>query len=462
LLILGLNNWNVKTCSALIPLNDSTGMKINSKLLKENAWNILELKISALLIEDGTIEFTYRKTNIGCFNEDTGSIQFNIGLQGIYNDEDKQSHRKTFSKELKKGRYDFSWLFALYGNYCFLTELVTYDLLQIKITPTNYAQTSCISCNGTYSKPGSESCIGCPANYKMTTDECTKCNEQEFSYPGENFCKTKPKCSKEYDVSKVLGNCINDVRQVTFKWREDVFCNKEISQLPKAKTEKCVMCHKGTHISSKSCVECPTGTYSDTENALTCKKCAEGMFAMPVKSFINITEIPDEFGNKCETINEGMDVCYFHSGWIAAKGSFTAHPYLPKGGKLILRKEVEVEENFGVLKVNYIAPSKDLKAEEIKIQVDGFTEMLDLETEEKTYRHTLSKGKHTIELIYEKTSEEQELIPAMITLLRIEGESGPSDYCASCQPGFYLSKGICIPCKAGYELNKEGNFILLA
>jgi len=386
-------------------------------------------------------------------------MQFNIDLQGVHNYLDKKSHKQTFSKELKKGRYDFSWLFAIYGNYCFLAELVTYDLLQIKITPTNYAQTSCISCNGTYSKPGSDSCIGCPANYEMTSEECTKCNEHEFSYPGENLCKPKPKCSEEYDTSEVLGDCINSVRQVSFKWKEDIFCNKEISQLPQTKTETCVMCPKGSYINSGTCIQCPSGTYTDTENASECKKCAEDMFAMPVKNFGNVTEVSKEFENKCEAANEGINTCYFHSGWIAAKGSFTAHPHLPKGAKLILKKEIEVKENFGVLSIRYIAPSKDLEAEELKIQVDGFTEILDLEKTEKKYRHLLSQGKHMVELIYEKVSDDHDLIPIMITLIRIEGESGSSDYCASCYPGSYLSKGVCIPCEPGYEPNEESNLL---
>eukprot|EP00826_Nyctotherus_ovalis_P057664 TRINITY_DN7893_c0_g3_i2.p1 TRINITY_DN7893_c0_g3~~TRINITY_DN7893_c0_g3_i2.p1 ORF type:complete len:547 (-),score=114.20 TRINITY_DN7893_c0_g3_i2:1455-3095(-) len=415
------------------------------------------MKMNVEFVEDGSVEFVYRKTNSGCHGEDSGSFQFNIGMKAAFIDEGKQSHKKTFKQELTKGRYELSWLFVIYGNYCALNELVAFELLQIKLNPVSYAPTFCTSCKGAYSESGAARCIGCPANYQMTDKdkECVKCGEDEMSYPGENSCRARPKCG-EYDVVKILGDCVDGVRTVRYEWREELFCSKNSAQLPQAQSEPCPKCPKGSYITSGECVACPSGSYSNTEDAKECKQCSSHTFAMPLTVFGNFTEVPAVFENRCEAMDAVVvDVCHFHTGWIAAKEALTAHPQLPKGARLILKKEVKIKESFGVLKVSYVGPGAEEEAEELKVQVDGFTTALELGVLEKTFFHVLRKGNHTVELIYEKVDEETGIVPVKVTGIRIEGEEGSADYCASCPPGSFAAGGVCTLCDPGTELNAE-------
>lgn len=457
-MIVASRYWRVEPCESLLVDEDSGSLKVNTKLVRENTWNILEMKMNVELIENGSVEFVFRKTNSGCRGEDSGSFQFNVGMKGIFNDEDRQSHKKTFKQELKKGRYEFSWLFVIYGNFCAISERVAFELLQIKLNPVNYAPTFCTSCKGAYSEPGAARCIGCPANYQMTDKgkECVKCGEEEMSYPGENRCRARPQCG-EYDVVKTLGDCVGGVRTVECQWRQELFCSKKLAPLPKAHSEPCPKCPKGSYITSGECVACPSGSYSDTEDTEECKVCSNHAFAMPVTAFDNFTAVPAAFENRCEAMDTVVvDVCHFHTGWIAAKGALTAHPLLPKGARLVLKKEITIKENFGVIRLSYTGPETEEAADELKVQVDGFVIALGLAPFEKNFFHFLRKGNHTVELVYEKVDEGTETVPAKVISIRIEGEEGSSDYCVSCPPGSFVAGGACTLCDSGTELNAEG------
>lgn len=71
---------------------------------------------------------------------------------------------------------------------------------------------------------------------------------------------------------------------------------------------------------------------------------------------------------------------------------------------------------------------------------------------------TLSAGPHVVEWRYEKTREDSELIPIKITLVRIEGDHGPSDTCVRCPMGQYspVASAKCVECEAGTTPNKNG------
>jgi hypothetical protein len=82
-------------------------------MLKPNTWNIMEMKIDVFLIEDGTVEFTYKKSSIAEGNVRNGRFRFDVGFYNMLHDDDPASTGQAMKIQLKKGMNELMWYYVV-------------------------------------------------------------------------------------------------------------------------------------------------------------------------------------------------------------------------------------------------------------------------------------------------------------------------------------------------------------
>lgn len=208
-----------------------------------------------------------------------------------------------------------------------------------------------------YSPEGSSSCNRCPTNTIQSSDGCLTCQDNEIGYPGDKQCRKKPDCIAEYDAEPMYGECIQNKRSVTYKWRSDSICNKRIAKLPAPEQVECHICHPGYFSKGElnpQCEACPNGFYTNDVNMKDCLDCPAGKYAPRVVRYENLEKMPAQFSTKCESMqNEQVDLCAFSKGWIVAKSAFTSYPNLLPGARIILSITSNITEEYGLLEFTY-------------------------------------------------------------------------------------------------------------
>ncbi len=138
----------------------------------------------------------------------------------------------------------------------------------------------------------------------------------------------------------------------------------------------CEVCNPGTYIGTaeERCKVCADGSFSTERNAEKCLVCGAGMRAAKAVRYENLEKMPTGMNTRCERVgtNSG-DVCAIHKGWIVANGGFTVLPYMPLGGRLILRTIVNVTKARGKMDFAYSVSESASSPETFKIRIDGQT-----------------------------------------------------------------------------------------
>jgi hypothetical protein len=146
----------------------------------------------------------------------------------------------------------------------------------------------CESCEeGEYAASGDGSCTTCPLNTYATWNagECTPCLSTQYSYPGSEFCTTRPACtSNDYQV---LGSqaCSGGTQALTSTWLQPQICSPGVS-LPAATSQACPACDPGFYrdVTSGVCMACPSGQAGGGLGVSSCQTCLAGTAASPVLS----------------------------------------------------------------------------------------------------------------------------------------------------------------------------------
>ncbi len=200
-----------------------------------------------------------------------------------------------------------------------------------------------------------------------------------MSYPGDSLCSPRPTCIPAYDAEPIFQQCANGKRAVTYRWRNDTVCDTDGAVLPDGQTVACASCPAGFFINkanNSACTACPHGYFSSENNKEQCERCSSGKYAPLAQNYEELEAMPAGFDTRCEMVQtEARDLCAFHSGWVVANGSFTCLPSVPKGVRLVLRKKVNVTQEWGYMEFVYKYPSLSSSdpSELLKLKIDGYT-----------------------------------------------------------------------------------------
>jgi hypothetical protein len=94
------------------PSEDNSRITTNQVQLKQNTWNILELKLNATLLEDGNISFVYRKHSEKLSSGINGKFTFDINSTNVFVDDYSKNTVRSVSFPVKKGLNLFDWYYT--------------------------------------------------------------------------------------------------------------------------------------------------------------------------------------------------------------------------------------------------------------------------------------------------------------------------------------------------------------
>ena len=114
--------WKSETCKSFTIQQDGSSIRTNLLVAKPHTWNIFELKIDVYLVEDGTVDFVYRKASTLENNVRNGRFRFDVGFYNYLHDDDPASTGQLMRVQLKKGMNELT----LY--YVFNSGMQTTDL----------------------------------------------------------------------------------------------------------------------------------------------------------------------------------------------------------------------------------------------------------------------------------------------------------------------------------------------
>lgn len=107
-------------------------------LAKKGTWNILEYKLLVHLVEDGYVDFTYRKISKIEDSIRNGRFRFDVGFYNRLHDDDPLGKGQSTHVLLKKGTNELMWYYA------FSTSLDYTDLhAEISVIDFAYSLENC-------------------------------------------------------------------------------------------------------------------------------------------------------------------------------------------------------------------------------------------------------------------------------------------------------------------------------
>eukprot|EP00066_Takifugu_rubripes_P007346 XP_003972802.2 PREDICTED: UPF0577 protein KIAA1324-like [Takifugu rubripes] len=195
-------------------------------------------------------------------------------------------------------------------------------LKNIQIEGVAYTS-ECFPCRpgGFSPAPGSSSCEPCPSNTFSIkgASSCTLCPEHHYSREGWAECKVRPPCS-EKDYFQIHTACDSEGRtQVLYRWVEPKICVENttgaVALPPMGQREPCPPCNPGYHNSNDStCFPCPPGTHSDGTNE--CTACPAGTEPVLGYEYKWWNVLPSNMKTSC--FNVGNSKCDNMNGWEVA------------------------------------------------------------------------------------------------------------------------------------------------
>ncbi|OMJ95120.1 hypothetical protein SteCoe_1663 [Stentor coeruleus] len=420
------------------------------------------LSLSFKIVKPGEFTLTYRKDTTRVNGKKVGFLSVFINLRQVYFDNNiEESTWKTMTQNLEPGNYE------VFIEYLTLRSASNPNphayISEIKVTGTEFASKYCLPCLRGGNKPGSSLCNLCDFNEYWDGNFCQDCPEDKYSIKGavgENSCKDREICS-EHDYKHVYSECVNDMRNTSFQWKQPVLCDYKNYELPKGEQGlPCESCKDG-FIKEKignitKCIPCNDGMYVNKDNK--CVKCPAGTYGWRSYNISDWTELPTNFSTSCLTLSGNP--CLTSSGWIPNTYFISADSNHDPHSEFFLSLKISIEGNSGTLKfiyefINYLSGIID-------IYIDG--SLLDSLNNQglQAYSLNLTTGDHIIEWVYWSNITSSEEL--RIYSIKIQGSyEGGSKRCLICPDGTYSKEGssICSQCSEGYTSNKESTDCVL-
>lgn len=421
-----------------------------------NQTYISSLSFSFKIVKSGELSLIYRKDTTRVNGKKVGFLSVSINLRQVYFDNNiEESTWKTMTQSLDPGNYEvlIEYLTMRSSNnpnpHAYISE--------IKVVGTEFASKYCLPCLRGGNKPGSSYCDLCDFNEYWDGYFCENCPEEKYSIKGsvgETSCKEREKCS-ENDYKHVYSDCVNDMRNTSFQWKQPILCDYKKYELPKGEVGlPCESCKDGyiKEITANvtKCMACPDGMFAN--NYKQCTNCSAGTYAWRSYNISDWTELPTNFSTSCLTLSGSS--CLTSSGWIPSTTFISTGSNHDPHSEFFLSFKTSIEGNSGILKftyefLNYLSGTID-------IYIDG--SWLDSINSQglQTYSINLTTGDHNIQWAYwSNTTSSEEL---RIYSIKIQGSfEGSARRCLTCPPGTYSKEGssICNQCPIGYTSNTE-------
>ncbi|KAG7454325.1 hypothetical protein MATL_G00258430 [Megalops atlanticus] len=357
-------------------------------------------------------------------------------------------------------------------------------LKSIQIEGVAYTS-ECFPCKpGTFSKiPGSSSCELCPRNTYSSkgASSCTPCDaEKEYSPEGSAECKEKPACSKK-DYFQIHTPCDSEGKtQIIYKWIEPKICMENVTGAvtlpPSGEREPCPPCNPGFHNDDAStCSPCPPGTYSDGVKA--CQPCPAGTEPALGYEYKWWNVLPANMKTSC--FNVGNSKCDGMNGWEVAGDHIRSGAGGSDNDYLILNLRIPgfrlptsvsgtTGSEFG--RITFVFETICSADCELYFMMDvnrkstNVVESWEGSKERQAYTHIMTKNASvSYTWAFQRTNQAQDVRQYVNDIVKIysitvtNAQDGVASSCRACALVSQRSGSSCVPCPAGYYIDKDTN-----
>ncbi|MEE6509684.1 hypothetical protein FKM82_027368 [Ascaphus truei] len=352
------------------------------------------------------------------------------------------------------------------------------------ITIEGVAYTSeCFPCKaGTFSdQPGASSCNICPRNTYSgrKAKACATCDEEtQYSDEGSSKCVDLPPCTSK-DFFHIHTPCDSEGKtQILYKWIEPKICREDLPnsfKLPASgKKEDCPPCNPGFYSNGTSaCSACPLGTFSD--GIQVCKLCPAGTEPALGFEFKWWNILPVNMKTSC--FNVGNSKCDGMNGWEVAGD----HVQSGSGGSdndyLILNLHIPgFKSPTSVTGATGVELGRVTFAFETICSADcvlyfmvdvnrkttSVVETWGGNKEKQFYTHSITKNAtYMFTWAFQRTNLAQDSrhyvndIAKIYSITATNAVNGVASTCRACALGPQQFGSSCVPCPAGYYIEKE-------
>uniref|UniRef100_A0ABM5GGW2 Endosome/lysosome-associated apoptosis and autophagy regulator family member 2 isoform X2 n=1 Tax=Pogona vitticeps TaxID=103695 RepID=A0ABM5GGW2_9SAUR len=317
---------------------------------------------------------------------------------------------------------------------------VVKPVLVKNITIEGVAYTSeCFPCKpGTFSNvSGSSTCQVCPRNTysEKGAKECTKCEEEtHYADEGSSQCKERLPCSNK-DFFQIHTPCDQEGKtQLMYKWVEPKICRDDIPEAvklpPSGERKECPPCNPGFYNNGSSfCTPCPLGTFSDgTKDCKTCPAGTEPVLGLEYKWW-NV--LPLNMKTSC--FNVGNSKCDGMNGWEVAGD--------------------HIRSGAGGTDNDYLIVNLHIPGFKPPTSVTGVTGS---ELGRITFVFETICSADCV-LYFMASRKLINDVAKIYSITVTNAVDGVASSCRACAIGSEQSGSSCIPCSAGYYVEKETN-----
>ncbi|XP_076119419.1 endosome/lysosome-associated apoptosis and autophagy regulator family member 2 [Alosa pseudoharengus] len=357
-------------------------------------------------------------------------------------------------------------------------------LKNIQIEGVAYTS-ECFPCKpGTFShEPGSSSCEPCPRDTYSGrgASSCTSCNQDShYSSEGSAFCKAKPPCSQK-DYFQIHTPCDSEGKtQIIYKWIEPKICLDDVKGAvtlpPSGERKPCPPCNPGFYNNdTATCSPCPQGTYS--EGSKECQSCPAGTEPVLGYEYKWWNVLPANMKTSC--FNVGNNKCDGMNGWEVAGDHIRSGTGGSDNDYLILNLRVpgfklptsaigSTGNEFG--RITFVFETICSADCELYFMMDvnrkstNVVESWEGSKDKQSYTHIMNMNASvSYTWAFQRTNQATDARQYVNDIVKIysitvtNALDGVSSSCRACALVSQHSGSSCVPCPAGYYIDKDTN-----
>ena len=426
----------------------------------ENKEYTTQLRLNVNLVKKGSATIVYKKESALRNGENVGKFSIELDRVSMLSDDDPNENAWIHYKiPLEVGPHELFFYFSTQSGlkinlYAYISSII--------IEGTAYAALNCYQCLLSELSKTSGNCDMCDFNEYYDDNQCKKCPLNTYSYIGSkeiSSCKIREECTAN-DYKQTYSPCINHLRNMTYSWKNPLFCNYLNATLPDdIVSVPCENCKPGHYLIEESgvsiCKACPNGYY--IENYLIenkCKPCNNGTFSYKTFNYSDWTDISSNFYTYC-SLNDGS-YCKNSNGWIPSIFYLSSGKQLETNSEIYLIKTFNILSSLGNLEFTF--EIIDYNQGSIDIYVDDIWKN-GYQGKGKGIRKSiisLNQGNHTVKWKYNPNTVSFEEI--RIYTIQISGsDEGGASKCHSCPKGFISNNAStsCQACPKGQASSKN-------